>query len=128
MTDEAMITTPEIEETAPVETEEDTQSEAIRAAYEAGRSDALAETDARITELEKALRQANQAAQRRETEIRCGVFLRERGLDTALSQFILAPQETEVAEETEAALVKNGLVITKRTEQNGWVSLRAKKV
>ncbi len=32
------------------------------------------------------------------------------------------------AHEVEAALVKNGLVITKRREQNGWVSLTAKKV
>ena len=32
------------------------------------------------------------------------------------------------AHEVEAALVKNGLAIIKRTEQNGWVSLRAKKV
>ena len=32
------------------------------------------------------------------------------------------------AHEVEAALVKNGLAITKRREQNGWVSLTAKKV
>ena len=32
------------------------------------------------------------------------------------------------AHEVEAALEKNGLKIIKRTEQNGWVSLRAKKV
>ena len=32
------------------------------------------------------------------------------------------------AHEVEAALERNGLKITKRTEQNGWVSLRAKKV
>ena len=31
------------------------------------------------------------------------------------------------AHEVEAALVKNGLVITRRREQNGWVSLTAKK-
>ena len=31
------------------------------------------------------------------------------------------------AHEVEAALVKNGLAIIKRTEQNGWVSLQAKK-
>ena len=104
MTDETMIPTPEREEDMPGEKEilpeEDTQNEAIRAAYEAGRSDALSEADARITELETALRQANLTAKRRETEIRCGVFLRERGLDAALSEFILSPQETEVSEET----------------------------
>ncbi len=104
MTDETMIPTLETdailpEETEAIPVEEDTQSEAIRAAYEAGRSDALMESNARITELEKALRQANLAAKRRETEIRCGEFLRERGLDAALSPFILAPQETEVEEE-----------------------------
>lgn len=32
------------------------------------------------------------------------------------------------AHEVEAALVKHGLAIVKRTQQNGWVSLRAKKV
>ena len=32
------------------------------------------------------------------------------------------------AHEVEEALAKNGLAVIKRTEQNGWVSLRAKKV
>ena len=32
------------------------------------------------------------------------------------------------AHEVEAALTRNGLAVIKRTEQNGWVSLRAKKV
>lgn len=97
---EGIQMTDDIREETPAAEAKDPENDAIRAAYEAGRSDALLETDARITELEQALSQAKQAALRREAEIRCGSYLRERGLDPALSEFILSPQETEVSEET----------------------------
>ena len=99
MTDDIREETPADAAKNPAEAK-DPENDAIRAAYEAGRSDALLETEARITELEQALSQAKQAALRREAEIRCGSYLRERGLDPALSEFILSPQETEVSEET----------------------------
>ena len=50
--------------------------------------------------MESKLRAAQQAAARRETEILCGAYLRERGLSEEMTSFLLAPGEAEVKEET----------------------------
>jgi hypothetical protein len=86
------------EETVP-ETTEEVEDAAITAAYEAGRAAAALESDARIAALEEQLKQAHRAAARRETEIRCGTYLRERGLSEEMASFLLAPDEAEVKEE-----------------------------
>ena len=102
MTDERVNDTDVIREEEETNTlpEEDTaEDKAVTAAYEAGRAEAMKETDARITELENKLRAAQLAAARRETEIRCGAYLRERGLSEEMTSFLLAPGEAEVEEE-----------------------------
>lgn len=53
----------------------------------------------RIAALESALAQESRARLRRETEIRCAGFLRERSLDEGLCGMILAAEETEVSDE-----------------------------
>ena len=90
------------EETTQIEEETAPENEAVTAAYEAGRAEALRETDARIAELENKLEKARLAAARRETEILCGTYLRERGLSEEMTSFLLAPGEAEV--ETEILL------------------------
>lgn len=102
MTDERVNDTDVIREEEETNTlpEEDTaEDKAVTAAYEAGRAEAMKETDARITELENKLKAAQLAAARRETEIRCGAYLRERGLSEEMTSFLLAPGEAEVEEE-----------------------------
>ena len=102
MTDERVNDTDVIREEEETNTlpEEDTaEDKAVTAAYEAGRAEAMKETDARITELENKLKAAQLAAARRETEIRCGAYLRERGLSEEMTSFLLAPCEAEVEEE-----------------------------
>lgn len=102
MTDERVNDTDVIREEEETNTlpEEDTaEDQAVTAAYEAGRAEAMKETDARITELENKLKAAQLAAARRETEIRCGAYLRERGLSEEMTSFLLAPGEAEVEEE-----------------------------
>ena len=102
MTDERVNDTDVIREEEETNTlpEEDTaEDKAVTAAYEAGRAEAMKETDARITELENKLQAAQLAAARRETEIRCGAYLRERGLSEEMTSFLLAPGEAEVEEE-----------------------------
>ena len=102
MTDERVNDTDVIREEEDVNSlpEEDTaEDKAVTAAYEAGRAEAMKETDARITELENKLKAAQLAAARRETEIRCGAYLRERGLSEEMTSFLLAPGEAEVEEE-----------------------------
>lgn len=89
----------EEEETNTLPEEDTAEDKAVTAAYEAGRAEAMKETDARITELENKLKAAQLAAARRETEIRCGAYLRERGLSEEMTSFLLAPGETEVEEE-----------------------------
>lgn len=101
MTDERVNDTDVIREEEETNTlpEEDTaEDKAVTAAYEAGRAEAMKETDARITELENKLKAAQLAAARRETEIRCGAYLRERGLSEEMTSFLLAPGEAEVEE------------------------------
>ena len=90
------------EETTQIEEETAPENEAVTVAYEAGRAEALRETDARIAELENKLEKARLAAARRETEILCGTYLRERGLSEEMTSFLLAPGEAEV--ETEILL------------------------
>ena len=102
MTDERVNDTDVIREEEETNTlpEEDTaEDKAVTAAYEAGRAEAMKDTDARITELENKLKAAQLAAARRETEIRCGAYLRERGLSEEMTSFLLAPGEAEVEEE-----------------------------
>ena len=102
MTDERVNDTDVIreeEETNTLPEENTAEDKAVTAAYEAGRAEAMKETDARITELENKLRAAQLAAARRETEIRCGAYLRERGLSEEMTSFLLAPGEAEVEEE-----------------------------
>lgn len=102
MTDERVNDTDVIREEEETNTlpEEDTaEDKAVTAAYEAGRAEAMKETDARIAELENKLKAAQLAAARRETEIRCGAYLRERGLSEEMTSFLLAPGEAEVEEE-----------------------------
>ena len=102
MTDERVNDTDVIREEEETNTlpEEDTaEDKAVTAAYEAGRAEAMKETDARITELENKLKAAQLAAARRETEIRCGAYLRERGLSEEMTSFLLVPGEAEVEEE-----------------------------
>ena len=89
----------EEEETNTLPEEDTAEDKAVTAAYEAGRAEAMKETDARITELENKLKAAQLAAARRETEIRCGAYLRERGLSEEMTSFLLAPGEAEVEEE-----------------------------
>ena len=103
MTDERVNDTDVIreeEETNTLPEENTAEDKAVTAAYEAGRAEAMKETDARITELENKLKAAQLAAARRETEIRCGAYLRERGLSEEMTSFLLAPGEAEVEEET----------------------------
>ncbi|MBQ7334339.1 MAG: hypothetical protein IJW95_02590 [Clostridia bacterium] len=102
MTDERVNDTDVIreeEETNTLPEEDTSEDKAVTAAYEAGRAEAMKETDARITELENKLKAAQLAAARRETEIRCGAYLRERGLSEEMTSFLLAPGEAEVEEE-----------------------------
>lgn len=102
MTDERVNDTDVIreeEETNTLPEENTAEDKAVTAAYEAGRAEAMKETDARITELENKLKAAQLAAARRETEIRCGAYLRERGLSEEMTSFLLAPGEAEVEEE-----------------------------
>lgn len=102
MTDERVNETDVIreeEETNTLPEENTAEDKAVTAAYEAGRAEAMKETDARITELENKLKAAQLAAARRETEIRCGAYLRERGLSEEMTSFLLAPGEAEVEEE-----------------------------
>lgn len=102
MSDERVNDTDVIREEEITQVEEETaqDKESLTAAYEAGRAEALMETDARITELESKLRAAQQAAARRETEILCDAYLRERGLSEEMTAFLLAPGEAEVEKET----------------------------
>ena len=103
MSDERVNDTDVIREEEITQVEEETaENESLTAAYEAGRAEAMKETDARITELEGKLRAAQLAAARRETEILCGTYLRERGLSEEMTSFLLAPGEAEV--ETEILL------------------------
>lgn len=106
MKEEVMLNTDEeIREEFPTgeqsaeDTAADPADEAITAAYEAGRAAAMQETDARMAALEEELQKAKQSAARRETEIRCGAYLRERGLSEEMTSFLLAPGEAEVEEE-----------------------------
>ena len=102
MTDERVNDTDVIreeEETNTLPEETTAEDKAVTAAYEAGRAEAMKETDARITELENKLRAAQLAAARRETEILCGAYLRERGLSEEMTSFLLAPGEAEVEKE-----------------------------
>ena len=104
MTDERVNDTDVIREeeetnSLPKEDTADAEKEAVTAAYEAGRAEAMKETDARITELENKLKAAQLAAARRETEILCGAYLRERGLSEEMTSFLLAPGESEVEKE-----------------------------
>ena len=102
MTDERVNDTDVIreeEETNTLPEENTAEDKAVTAAYEAGRAEAMKETDARITELENKLKAAQLAAARRETEIRCDAYLRERGLSEEMTSFLLAPGEAEVEEE-----------------------------
>lgn len=55
---------------------------------------------AEIETLRASLAAAAAAASRRETEIRCGRLLRERGISEELTAVLLAPGETEVPENT----------------------------
>ncbi len=102
MTDERVNDTDVIreeEETNTLPEENTAEDKAVTAAYEAGRAEAMKETVARITELENKLRAAQLAAARRETEILCGAYLRERGLSEEMTSFLLAPGEAEVEKE-----------------------------
>ena len=94
------------EEITQVEEEAAQDKESLTAAYEAGRAEAMKETDARITDLENKLKAAQLAAARRETEIRCGAYLRERGLSEEMTSFLLAPGEAEVEEESQRPNMK----------------------
>lgn len=66
----------------------------------AARASWEAETAQRVAALEASLAAEKRARVRRETEIRCAGFLRERALDESLCGMILGESETEVADET----------------------------
>ena len=57
------------------------------------------ESRARIAALESALQAEKTARARRETEIRCAGYLRERELDEELSSLLLSPEENELSDE-----------------------------
>ncbi len=87
---EEVETTEPTEEIAPAETPSPTPAEPPV-------EDTLR---AEIESLRASLAAAAAAAQRRETEIRCGHLLRERGISEELTPVLLSPTETEVSEET----------------------------
>ena len=75
-------------------------AEAMRAeAFGEGKRAAEEEAGAVIAELRAELDAARAASVRRETEIRCGRLLRERGLSEALASVMLAPGETAASDE-----------------------------
>ena len=100
------------EETVP-ETTEEVEDAAITAAYEAGRAAAALESDARIAALEEQLKQAHRAAARRETEIRCGTYLRERGLSEEMAScMIFSSSISDMSDMPWAAMASSSAVIS----------------
>lgn len=84
----------------------DAAIEAARAAaFADGEIAAAAAHSAEIRVLEEELCAAKTAAARRETEIRCARYLRERSLGEEMTEILLAPGETEVADEVLLARV-----------------------
>ncbi len=69
------------------------------AAFADGETAAAAAHSLEIRTLEEKLQAAQIASARRETEIRCAKYLRERSLSETLTEVILSPDETELAEE-----------------------------
>lgn len=93
--------TEQTELTESVETAEDSAEAAVPAPAPAEECHAAEEAlRAEIETLRASLAAAAAAASRRETEIRCGRLLRERGISEELTAVLLAPGETEVPEET----------------------------
>jgi|GEM_PF-6418152 len=72
---------------------------AVRAEMERAAAEAAAGMAAQIARLEAELQAARALSARRETEIRCVRFLRERALDEDLAPFLLAEGECEVPDE-----------------------------
>lgn len=113
MNENEMIEPETVTEGAPVGEETPPAGEAV------GETDAPAEAPApapaeppveetlraEIESLRASLAAAAAAAQRRETEIRCGHLLRERGIGEELTPLLVAPHETEVSEDTLRARV-----------------------
>lgn len=82
------------------ESERDAAIEAARgAAFADGEIAAAAAHSAEIRALEEELHAAKTAAARRETEIRCARYLRERSLGEEMTEILLAPGETDVSDE-----------------------------
>ena len=52
-----------------------------------------------IAELRRQITELKRSAARRETELRCARYLRERSLDEGMVAFVLAPEETDVPDE-----------------------------
>lgn len=90
----------EIEETEQTELTESDEPAQVPAAPAEECHAAEEALRAEIETLRASLAAAAAAASRRETEIRCGRLLRERGISEELTAVLLAPGETEVSEDT----------------------------
>ncbi len=82
------------------EAERDAAIETAKAsAFADGQAEAVAAHSAEIRVLEEELHAAKTAAARRETEIRCARYLRERSLGEELVEILLPAGETDIPDE-----------------------------